>query len=175
MRRMNAGDFIQLAAAYSCVWGYSSHIAGRGHTSFRACRPMKPRRRRDCSNLLAAGRGTQLSERARTRRLCSARVPDLVRYHWRAQRLSSGSYFAGSVGGAPLSRRTAVVTVLRRSWCGPSARRMRRIHRRLHANLHCPVQHGRLGEPDRFTTRGPAYDREPHPITAAIRLAALLN
>ncbi|WP_101829746.1 IS200/IS605 family transposase [Frankia canadensis] len=28
--------------------------------------------------------------------------PDLVRHYWRAQRLWSGSYFAGSVGGAPL-------------------------------------------------------------------------
>jgi putative transposase len=29
--------------------------------------------------------------------------PELVRHHWRAQRLWSGSYFAGSVGGAPIS------------------------------------------------------------------------
>ncbi|WP_436786412.1 IS200/IS605 family transposase [Yinghuangia sp. YIM S10712] len=29
--------------------------------------------------------------------------PDLVRHCWRAQRLWAGSYFAGSVGGAPLS------------------------------------------------------------------------
>jgi putative transposase len=29
--------------------------------------------------------------------------PELVRHYWRAQRLRSGSYFAGSVGGAPLS------------------------------------------------------------------------
>ena len=29
--------------------------------------------------------------------------PDLVRHYWRAQRLWSGSYFAGSVGGAPPS------------------------------------------------------------------------
>lgn len=29
--------------------------------------------------------------------------PDLVQHYWRAQRLWSGSYFAGSVGGAPLS------------------------------------------------------------------------
>jgi putative transposase len=29
--------------------------------------------------------------------------PDLVRHYWRAQRLWSGSYFAGSVGGAPLA------------------------------------------------------------------------
>ncbi|NEC51435.1 IS200/IS605 family transposase [Actinospica acidiphila] len=29
--------------------------------------------------------------------------PDLVRHYWRAQRLWSGSYFAGPVGGAPLS------------------------------------------------------------------------
>jgi putative transposase len=29
--------------------------------------------------------------------------PDLVRHYRRAQRLWSGSYFAGSVGGAPLS------------------------------------------------------------------------
>ncbi len=29
--------------------------------------------------------------------------PDLVRHYWRAQRLWSGSYFAGSVAGAPLS------------------------------------------------------------------------
>ncbi|MEV6950447.1 IS200/IS605 family transposase [Streptomyces sp. NPDC051183] len=29
--------------------------------------------------------------------------PDLARHYWRAQRLWSGSYFAGSVGGAPLS------------------------------------------------------------------------
>ncbi|WP_220386337.1 IS200/IS605 family transposase [Frankia sp. ArI3] len=28
--------------------------------------------------------------------------PDLARYYWRANRLWSGSYFAGSVGGAPL-------------------------------------------------------------------------
>lgn len=29
--------------------------------------------------------------------------PELERHYWRAQRLWSGSYFAGSVGGAPLS------------------------------------------------------------------------
>ncbi|MGX1547545.1 IS200/IS605 family transposase [Streptomyces adustus] len=29
--------------------------------------------------------------------------PDLVRHYWWVQRLWSGSYFAGSVGGAPLS------------------------------------------------------------------------
>jgi putative transposase len=29
--------------------------------------------------------------------------PDLARHYWRARRLWSGSYFAGSVGGAPLS------------------------------------------------------------------------
>lgn len=29
--------------------------------------------------------------------------PDLVRHYWRANKLWSGSYFAGSVGGAPLS------------------------------------------------------------------------
>ena len=29
--------------------------------------------------------------------------PDLVCHYWRTQRLWSGSYFAGSVGGAPLS------------------------------------------------------------------------
>ena len=29
--------------------------------------------------------------------------PDLVEHYWRAQRLWSGSYFAGSVGGAPLA------------------------------------------------------------------------
>ena len=29
--------------------------------------------------------------------------PDLVRHYWRAQRLWSGSSFAGSVGGVPLS------------------------------------------------------------------------
>jgi putative transposase len=29
--------------------------------------------------------------------------PDLTRHYWRAQRLWSGSYFAGSVGGPPLN------------------------------------------------------------------------
>jgi putative transposase len=29
--------------------------------------------------------------------------PELERYYWRAERLWSGSYFAGSVGGAPIS------------------------------------------------------------------------
>jgi putative transposase len=29
--------------------------------------------------------------------------PDLVKHYWRAQRLWSGSYFAGSVGGEPIS------------------------------------------------------------------------
>lgn len=28
---------------------------------------------------------------------------NLIRHYWRAQRLWSGSYFGGSVGGAPLS------------------------------------------------------------------------
>lgn len=28
--------------------------------------------------------------------------PELVQHYWRAQRLWSGSYFAGSVGGAPI-------------------------------------------------------------------------
>ncbi|MFF2205288.1 transposase [Streptomyces sp. NPDC058145] len=45
----------------------------------------------------------------RTRKLyrsctrATIRFPDLVRHYWRAQRLWSGSYFAGSVGGASLS------------------------------------------------------------------------
>ncbi|MEU9847215.1 IS200/IS605 family transposase, partial [Streptomyces sp. NPDC047985] len=30
-------------------------------------------------------------------------LPDLARHYWRTQRLWSGSYFARSVGGAPLS------------------------------------------------------------------------
>ncbi len=30
-------------------------------------------------------------------------VPDLRQHYWRAQRLWSGSYLAGSVGSAPLS------------------------------------------------------------------------
>ena len=29
--------------------------------------------------------------------------PDLVRHYWRADKLWSGFYFAGTVGGAPLS------------------------------------------------------------------------
>ena len=29
--------------------------------------------------------------------------PDLVRHYWRARRLWSGSYFAGSAGGAPIT------------------------------------------------------------------------
>jgi putative transposase len=29
--------------------------------------------------------------------------PDLARHYWRAKRLWSGSYFAGSVGGAPIT------------------------------------------------------------------------
>jgi putative transposase len=29
--------------------------------------------------------------------------PELARHYWRARRLWSGSYFAGSVGGAPIS------------------------------------------------------------------------
>ena len=29
--------------------------------------------------------------------------PELAKHYWRAQRLWSGSYFAGSVGGAPIS------------------------------------------------------------------------
>jgi putative transposase len=29
--------------------------------------------------------------------------PGLARHYWRANRLWSGSYFAGSVGGAPIS------------------------------------------------------------------------
>ncbi|AKA07456.1 IS200/IS605 family transposase [Streptomyces noursei] len=38
-----------------------------------------------------------------TSRRLRQEYPELVRHYWRAQRLWSGSYFAGSVGGAPLS------------------------------------------------------------------------
>ncbi|MEU9156679.1 transposase [Streptomyces sp. NPDC048417] len=34
---------------------------------------------------------------------CAEKFPDLVRHYWRASKLWSGSYFAGTVGGAPLS------------------------------------------------------------------------
>lgn len=36
-------------------------------------------------------------------RMLRQEFPERVRHYWRAQRLWSGSYFAGSVGGAPLS------------------------------------------------------------------------
>lgn len=35
-------------------------------------------------------------------RLMRQQFPELERHYWRAKRLWSGSYFAGSVGGAPL-------------------------------------------------------------------------
>lgn len=38
-----------------------------------------------------------------TSRYMRREFPELERHYWRAQRLWSGSYFAGSVGGAPLS------------------------------------------------------------------------
>lgn len=36
-------------------------------------------------------------------RLLRKEFPELARHYWRAQRLWSGSYFAGSVGGAPIT------------------------------------------------------------------------
>lgn len=36
-------------------------------------------------------------------RLMRKEFPELAQHYWRAQKLWSGSYFAGSVGGAPLS------------------------------------------------------------------------
>ncbi len=36
-----------------------------------------------------------------SRRMCQE-YPDPVEHYWQAQRLRSGSYFAGSAGGAPL-------------------------------------------------------------------------
>ncbi|MER7165801.1 IS200/IS605 family transposase [Micromonospora sp. NPDC000207] len=38
-----------------------------------------------------------------TSRRLRQEFPDLAAHYWRAQRLWSGSYFAGSVGGTPLS------------------------------------------------------------------------
>jgi putative transposase len=38
-----------------------------------------------------------------TSRRLRQEFPDLARHWWRASRLWSGSYFAGSVGGAPLN------------------------------------------------------------------------
>jgi putative transposase len=40
---------------------------------------------------------------ARMEQIMRTEFPDLVRHYWRVQRLWSGSYVAGSVGGAPLS------------------------------------------------------------------------
>lgn len=36
-------------------------------------------------------------------RIMRKEFPELERHYWRAKRLWSGSYFAGSVGGAPIS------------------------------------------------------------------------
>ena len=55
--------------------------------------------------LPAEGRPVQAGQQLKgvsSRRL-HQEYPELVRHYWRAQRLWSGSYFAGSVGGAPLS------------------------------------------------------------------------
>ena len=40
--------------------------------------------------------------------------PDLARHYWRARRLWSGSYFAGSDGGAPLNVLRAYIEQQRR-------------------------------------------------------------
>ena len=40
--------------------------------------------------------------------------PELARHYWRARRLWSGSYFAGSVGGAPLNVLRAYIEQQRR-------------------------------------------------------------
>lgn len=37
-------------------------------------------------------------------RLLRRDFPDLVQHYWKAQRLWSGSYYAGSTGGAPLEK-----------------------------------------------------------------------
>ena len=50
-------------------------------------------------------RTTQVKRQAKgvsSRRL-SQEFPDLARHYWRANRLWSGSHFAGSVGRAPIS------------------------------------------------------------------------
>jgi putative transposase len=39
----------------------------------------------------------------RSSRRLRQEFPDLVRHYWRANKLWSGSYFAGTVGGAQLS------------------------------------------------------------------------
>ncbi|MEU6709734.1 IS200/IS605 family transposase [Streptomyces wuyuanensis] len=51
---------------------------------------------------VAVSRPVNSLEGVSSRRL-RQEFPDLVRHYRRAQRLWSGSYFAGSVGGAPLS------------------------------------------------------------------------
>ncbi|GGV71260.1 hypothetical protein GCM10010277_82930 [Streptomyces longisporoflavus] len=49
------------------------------------------------SKLVNSLKGVSSSRRLRQE------FPDLVRHYYRANKLWSGSYFAGSVGGAPLS------------------------------------------------------------------------
>lgn len=53
--------------------------------------------------------------------------PDLVRHYWRAQRLRSGSYFAGSLGGAPLSIVKQYIEQQNRPLC-PGLRETVQIH-----------------------------------------------
>lgn len=53
--------------------------------------------------------------------------PDLVRHYWRANKLSSGSYFAGTVGGAPLSVVPAGVSITRLRQDRPSRRSSPRV------------------------------------------------
>ena len=63
--------------------------------------------------------GGQLSRPANSLKGVSSRrlrqeFPELARHYWRARRLWSGSYFAGSVGGAPLNVLRAYIEQQRR-------------------------------------------------------------
>ena len=66
--------------------------------------------------------------------------PELVRHYWRAQRLWSGSYFAGSVGGAPLS----IVKQYIEQQTGPSE-----LRSTVRTRAHCTSQ---STSQNRFTT-----------------------
>ena len=49
-----------------------------------------------------------------TSRRLRQEFPELARHYWRAKRLWSGSYFAGSMGGAPLDVLRAYIEQQRR-------------------------------------------------------------
>jgi Transposase IS200 like len=92
--KMTASALVGTSVSAARPLGFRDEVLPPVFTAAQPARPLPP--------TVALSRLVNSLKGVSSRRL-RQEFPELTRHYWQAKRLWSGSYFAGSVGGAPLN------------------------------------------------------------------------